>query len=113
MKVTTVSHTSVTTKGKTKTYKGLCQTCSNAAECTFKRDESKPILDCDEFNGYEIAGVMLTSEEIGRHTKPECPVSPRKTIAGRNQGLCVNCENRETCTYPRPEGGIWCCEEYV
>ncbi|HTS66225.1 MAG TPA: hypothetical protein VMS37_25420 [Verrucomicrobiae bacterium] len=28
-------------------------------------------------------------------------------------GLCSNCDNRETCVYPKPEGGVWRCEEYV
>jgi len=27
-------------------------------------------------------------------------------------GLCVNCEDRETCVYPKPDGGVWHCEEY-
>jgi hypothetical protein len=27
-------------------------------------------------------------------------------------GLCRNCENRRTCAFPKPEGGIWHCEEY-
>jgi hypothetical protein len=27
-------------------------------------------------------------------------------------GLCGLCEDRSTCTYPRPEGGVWHCEEY-
>jgi glutamate dehydrogenase (NAD(P)+) len=27
-------------------------------------------------------------------------------------GLCVNCRNDATCILPRPEGGVWRCEEY-
>jgi len=27
-------------------------------------------------------------------------------------GLCKNCEKRKTCTIPKPEGGVWRCEEY-
>lgn len=30
----------------------------------------------------------------------------------RFKGLCVNCAYRETCLYPKPEGGVWHCEEY-
>ncbi len=29
------------------------------------------------------------------------------------KGLCVNCANRHTCLCPKPEGGVWHCEEYV
>jgi hypothetical protein len=28
------------------------------------------------------------------------------------KGLCVNCDNRHTCTFPKPEEGVWHCEEY-
>ena len=28
------------------------------------------------------------------------------------RGLCVNCTKDETCTLPRPEGGVWRCEEF-
>ena len=31
---------------------------------------------------------------------------------GREMGLCSHCENREFCTYPKPEGGVWHCDEY-
>lgn len=28
------------------------------------------------------------------------------------KGLCINCENRNTCKYIKPNGGVWHCEEY-
>ncbi|MCK4679076.1 MAG: NAD(P)H-dependent oxidoreductase subunit E [Bacteroidales bacterium] len=28
-------------------------------------------------------------------------------------GICVNCENRHTCSFIKPEGGVWYCEEYI
>lgn len=28
------------------------------------------------------------------------------------RGLCVNCENRHTCEFVKPNGGVWHCEEY-
>ncbi len=28
------------------------------------------------------------------------------------RGLCMNCDLRETCALPRPESGVWFCEEY-
>ena len=37
-------------------------------------------------------------------------------VKGKNseqfKGLCKNCKKRKTCTLPRPEGGVWRCEEY-
>lgn len=32
---------------------------------------------------------------------------------GQLKGLCVNCANREVCRHPKPEGGVWHCEEFV
>ena len=29
------------------------------------------------------------------------------------KGLCVNCANRYTCLFPKSEGGVWHCQEYV
>jgi (2Fe-2S) ferredoxin len=28
------------------------------------------------------------------------------------KGICINCENRHTCKFIRPDGGVWHCEEY-
>lgn len=28
------------------------------------------------------------------------------------KGLCMNCAHRDTCLLPRPESGVWHCEEY-
>ena len=29
------------------------------------------------------------------------------------KGLCVNCDRRFTCTFPRAETGVWSCDEYL
>ena len=29
------------------------------------------------------------------------------------KGLCVNCAKRDTCLFPRSEGGVWHCGDYV
>jgi hypothetical protein len=34
------------------------------------------------------------------------------TDRGKYMGLCMNCLHRDTCTFPRPEGGVWRCNEY-
>ena len=28
-------------------------------------------------------------------------------------GLCATCDNRNTCTFPKPPGGVWHCEEFA
>ncbi|MHC4942009.1 MAG: hypothetical protein ACYTG7_03225 [Planctomycetota bacterium] len=39
------------------------------------------------------------------------PKSAEKEAEGF-KGLCMNCAHREICLYPKPEGGVWHCEEY-
>lgn len=29
------------------------------------------------------------------------------------KGLCFNCDNRDNCMLPKPEEGVWHCEEYI
>jgi hypothetical protein len=36
----------------------------------------------------------------------------KESEAERFKGLCMNCDNRFECRLPRPEGGVWHCEEY-
>lgn len=38
--------------------------------------------------------------------------SNKKSDNERFKGLCMNCDNRFECLLPRPEGGVWHCEEY-
>jgi hypothetical protein len=35
-----------------------------------------------------------------------------KKDTGKYKGLCKNCKKRKTCTLPKPDGGLWRCEEY-
>jgi len=87
-------------------YGGLCSVCANAPTCDYRRAPLQPVRECCDFEP-ETPQVPIVSPTV----------SPLKSIAegenpGRYAGLCVNCEHRETCTYPKPEGGVWHCEEY-
>jgi hypothetical protein len=90
-------------------YRGLCSTCRNAPTCTFPRDPSKPTFYCEQFETDKPPPIKTTLKE-------ELP--SRELRAGEEKdltkfiGLCSNCDNRRACTFPRPEGGIWHCEEY-
>jgi hypothetical protein len=39
------------------------------------------------------------------------PAGARKD-SGRLTGLCIDCEGRKNCSFPKSEGGVWHCEEY-
>jgi len=58
--------------------------------------------------------VKLRSEALDREREDSGAGLARQqhNNCGPFLGLCVNCEDRETCIYPKPEGGVWRCEEY-
>ena len=37
----------------------------------------------------------------------------RKEHGRELKGLCVTCANRQVCLFPKSEGGVWHCEEFV
>lgn len=90
-------------KKEAKTY-NLCSICAGASTCTYPKNSGKPVLFCAEFKEYP----SLT-RKIDTGTKA---VKRSNKYTKGYKGLCVNCENRETCVFPKPEGGVWHCEEY-
>ena len=89
-------------------YRGLCSTCKHAPTCTFPRDPQGVAFYCE---GFEIEGTPAKKNvgEIAPQSTASFAVA--EDSAGL-VGLCGDCENRQTCIFPRPEGGIWHCEEY-
>ncbi len=88
-------------------YRGLCVTCEKAPTCTFPRDPDRPVFQCDEFEGrlnYSKVVVPAARSKKDSTTKGK--------VSEKFKGLCKICEKRDTCTYPKPEGGVWHCEEY-
>lgn|GEM_PF-313533 len=87
--------------------KGLCATCTEAPHCVYARNATAPILFCEMFDeGKPVEQVEPEKPQSSpQHSREEKP-------AGQLKGLCINCEHRGTCTFPKPEGGVWHCEEY-
>lgn len=89
--------------------KALCLSCMYQG-CIYQKDSDRPVWQCEEYGGYKNP-----SEKNARKNNPS---SAQKQISlnddlERYKGLCVTCAYRETCTYPKPEGGVWHCEEYM
>jgi hypothetical protein len=85
---------------------GLCASCRNLPTCTYVGDCSWPILHCDEYEAggsFRIGGLQTNPAESGAQVEG---------IPDEALGLCRDCAERDTCTFPRPEGGVWHCEEY-
>lgn len=90
----------VTRQKPAATFKGLCSNCEHLAGCGL----AKPTTDtqfCEEYS-YQRPETAL------RILDPE----PAVELQARVLGLCVNCDARATCTFPKPPGGVWFCAEY-
>lgn len=84
--------------------RGLCVSCENEVACLYR---ASGILQCEEFQlpAPPARKPLSPKSEAQANTNGRNPV--------RFLGLCSNCDSRETCLYPKPDGGIWRCEEYV
>lgn len=83
-------------------YRDLCSTCSHTESCGNRSTPGRPIFFCEMFEVFASppAATAAAREPAAR------------LDAGEYKGLCQNCESRNTCIFPKPEGGIWHCEEY-
>ena len=94
-------------------YLGLCSYCKSAPNCTFMRDPSRPVCECEEFNEFTYAPVRVPNHQknillknLSNHP------STSEDLFHHYRGLCSDCEERANCVYPKPEGGVWHCEEF-
>jgi hypothetical protein len=88
---------------------GLCRTCVRAPECTFPRDPKRPVRSCDEFEGADASRSERTPRMVAASVFPLDGAPERGGT--ELKGLCVQCARRHTCTYPKPAGGVWHCDE--
>ena len=87
-------------------YRALCSTCIHERACGSRSTPERPILFCELF---EVPAAAPAPNSAPVAAQPAPPASGQGT---EHRGLCVNCDNRHECTTPRPEAGVWHCEEY-
>lgn len=90
--------------------RGLCLTCNHDESCTIRRNLERPVVCCEEFDGYAAPPTRTAS--AARLANTQVKLQAEDDGSSRSKGLCSNCDNRKTCTLPQPEGGVWHCEEY-
>ncbi len=88
---------------------GICAACRHAQGCTYPRYPDQPVLRCEEFE--EVVAEAEERIDPPGNIRRAPPVAVPETET--HMGLCRNCENRLTCTYPKPPGGVWHCDEYL
>ncbi len=82
---------------------GICSTCIHAEHCSTRKSFKGKILHCEEFDDY----IPQTLPDKKKTNKKELPVQYAPV-----KGLCQNCDQLGTCVLPKPEGGVWFCNEY-
>lgn len=93
-------------------YTGLCSCCNSLQTCTFLKNPGHPILQCEEFDGIVPSPRKKASRSNLLRFNVRESTAKGKDGLGHFRGLCSLCENLRACTFPKPEGGVWHCEEY-
>ena len=95
---------------KKKKRKGICATCGNELDCTFPAGQDAAVRQCEEFD--LINSVPGNGGSVKNRTGSAVRAGAVILDTPSGRGLCSNCENSASCSYPKPEGGVWHCEEY-
>ncbi len=91
---------------------GICATCIHVPGCAYVETPDYPKMYCEQFES-EPVSAMKTTDVSGLKSIPAALQKESEAIKqARALGLCANCEHSESCVFPRPEGGVWHCEEY-
>lgn len=93
------------------TTRGLCSACRHEAGCIYPRSKDQVVLNCGQFEPAPPAPRPPAGRDQVELEKLWKESSAPK-VDSKFQGLCASCEDREVCIYPKPEGGVWRCEEY-
>jgi len=84
----------------------VCSNCASQEECSVLVQATAPILQCEMYQCCSLPRPdSLGNERIVQDAKPE-------SDDVHLLGLCANCENRQSCKWPKPVSGIWHCEDY-
>ncbi|MCC7292099.1 MAG: hypothetical protein IT449_08580 [Phycisphaerales bacterium] len=89
-------------------YPGLSMTPASKPGCLIPKSTDRRATLRTELEG-EMEAEVRTRPTV-RSAQP----TERFTAANREwfAGLCLTCEKRLTCTFPKPEGGVLHCEEF-
>lgn len=93
-------------------YGGLCLTCDHARSCIYPRELDRPVWQCEEFEAIDMPVDRTTVESFLAAASARRNSGLEENGKAEFKGLCLNCDNRKTCIFPKPDEGIWRCEEY-
>lgn len=89
-------------------YAGLCTLCRNDPTCESPRIPWWSPNYCERFQPRKTGPpVRRTARIVPSRTR-----IGTKDSRSQYKGLCLLCGLRDYCRYPKPEEGVWQCEEY-
>ena len=90
----------------------LCSICFHQKKCEVEGKTGGLVTKCDDFK-LDLTAVRKLNPfaDVGTGN-PDEGCSANSEPAGRSMGLCLFCSKRKMCQLPRPEGGIWHCEDF-
>jgi hypothetical protein len=91
---------------------GLCSTCIHAGECVNAARGKMPVVHCEEFDDRVISPLKPAESQFTLAARTKENSHQASDNDPQLKGLCVNCDNRKICKHPKPESGVWYCEEY-
>lgn len=93
---------------------GLCSTCKHSSKCIFMKGALQAVQFCEEYEPGPSRGKR-GNQGIAPGKRTGLDGACSKGAGGNGSqplGLCSNCSVRESCVFPKPESGVWHCEEY-
>lgn len=91
---------------------GLCETCNYIYSCTLSKRYHQPVWQCEEFDDSDRTEENQLMDKKLKKWAEEKAVKVNLKKENQYLGLCANCKNRKSCTYPEPGEGISYCGEY-
>ncbi|MCX6826174.1 MAG: hypothetical protein NTV06_02735 [candidate division Zixibacteria bacterium] len=91
----------------------LCSTCDNTTVCVYREAQSGAVLQCEEYSQIASSVDSLSQDQALRFSQRREPVNIETIDRLALKGLCINCEEKGSCTFSRPDEDIWHCEEYL
>lgn len=86
--------------------KSICYNCASQHSCSMLANSVTPVIQCEMYE-------CCSSEKNPAGEQQMLAVdSADEYNAVHLLGLCSNCENRLSCSWPKPASGIWHCEGY-
>ncbi len=94
-------------------FQGICSTCNNLSTCIIFKHRKQPVTYCELFDDYvPPPAIIEINTEVSITSDATEGLEPNNKGSMYTEGLCWDCENRETCMNRKLKGGIWHCEEY-